>query len=175
MTSPQLQPAARFLPWPYDRESNERIDGFDFSVKIQGVDGLWFDLEDGVHYAVHAESFAQVAQTWRKREVNSEWIEGSFPVSAVRENAQEALVVWVRGYSPADARAYRDKLVDALCQLSFMLMVRRGDVAEYWQCFPSDYTIEQSREFQHAGVSIVRATVPRLPAPMVADATGDEY
>jgi hypothetical protein len=169
-----MLPGVKLSPWPYDRESRERVDGLDFSVKIQGPTG-WFDLEDGDHYAIHGESFSSYAQTWRKREVNTEWIEGSFPVSAVRENVTEPLVVYVRGNTFGEGRIYRDKLIAAVEQLSWMLMVRFGDVADYWQCWASDYTVETQREFLHAMLAVVRVTVSRLPAKQTVDVTSDLY
>lgn len=171
MTYPR--PTAPLAPWPYDLESRERHDGLDFSVKIKGLTG-WYDLEDGVHYAVHGDSFANVAQSYRRREANSEYIEGTFTLAATRENSQESLVVWVRGDSFGEQRRFQDKLCRDVEQLSWMVMRRYEDMAEYWQCFASDYSVESQREFLHARLAIVRINVNRLPGVTVVDATSDE-
>lgn len=167
----QMQPVGRLAPWPY--ESGTRDDGLDFTVKIEGVSG-WFDLEDGVSYAVHSDSFATWSQTWRKKEVNNEWVEGTFPVSAVRENVSVPLVVYCKGVTRKDQVNAQSKLTAAIEQLSWMLMVRFEEVSEYWQCWASDYTVETQSEFRHAGISVVRVTVDRLPAVQYFDAIAEE-
>ena len=161
-------------PFAYDRRSRQLSAGLDFTVKIMGPTG-WYDLEDGVHYAVHGDSFASYTQSWRRREVSNEWVEGTYPVSLVRENVTEPLAVHVYGDTPGEERAYRDKLISTIEQYSWMLMVRIGDIADYWSCFSSDYTVETQREFIHAQRSVVRATVTRLPAKQTVDATSELY
>lgn len=174
MTLPAMQPIAPFTPWPYEDGATVRADGLDISCKIEGADGVWFDLEDGEHYVIHGDSFTEYSQTYRTRSVNSEWIEGSFPVSSVRESVTEQLVVMVRGQTQGELRLYQQKLTDAIEQLSWQLMVRFDEVAEYWQCSAADYAVQTQREYRHARLSIVRATVPRLPAKLLVDATSDE-
>lgn len=165
-------PVYKLMPWPYEA-SGARVDGLDFSVKIQGAGG-WFDLEDGRHYAVHGDSFANYSMTYRTTLANSPWLEGSYPIGQVRENVTEPLVVWTRGETANEERIYREKLISAVEQLSWMLMVRYEDVAEYWQCWGSEYAVERQREFVHARISVVRITVSRLPAKQIVDATSDE-
>jgi hypothetical protein len=161
-----------FAPWPLD-DDGDRIDGLDLSCKIQAAAG-WIDLEDGLHYSVHGESFAESSQTFRRHEVSSEWVEGTFPINAVRENVAEQLVVWVKGSTHYEYVQYRNKLTAALTQLSYQLMLRIEDLATYWQCWAADYTLQEQREFRHARIGIVRATVPRLPATDDLLATGYE-
>lgn len=170
MTLPAPLPAHRYTPFPID--TDRRREEFDLAVKISSPTG-WYDLEDGLHYAIHGDSFASFQQTWRKTEINSPWIEGSYPVNAVRENVTEQLAVWVSGETAREEREYRDKLIATIEQYSYMLMVRFGDVAEYWNCFASDYSVETQKEFLWAQLSVVRANVTRLPAKQVVDVTQD--
>jgi hypothetical protein len=163
---------APLQPFPYE-EGGERTDDLDLACRILGANG-WIDLEDGHHYAIHGESFAERQQTYRRREINSPWAEGSYPVNAVRENTTETLVVWVKGTSHYEWRVYLDRLTAALEQLSYRIMVRFGDMADYWDCFPADYSVQTQREFIHAKLGVVRAQVPRHPANQMVVAAGDE-
>jgi hypothetical protein len=159
-------------PFPYE-SGGSRVDELDIACRIQATNG-WIDLEDGQHYAIHGESFAERQQTYRKREINSPWIEGTFAISAVRENTTEQLVVWVKGDTHYEWRVYLERLTDALSQLSYRVMLRVGDMADYWDCWAADYSVQTQREFWHAKLGVVRATVPRLPATQMVPAAADE-
>jgi hypothetical protein len=162
----------RLTPWPLD-EHGKRNDGLNISAKIESPTG-WLNLEDGQYYSLHGDSLAGRTQTYRRREVSAEWIEGTFPVSAVRDNTIETIAVWVRGDSHYEYRTKQDALAACFEQLAYQFMMRVDDVTEYWQCFASDYGIELQREFRHAIIGVVRATVQRLPQAQVVYAAGDD-
>lgn len=164
---------AKLQPWPLD-DNGARVDGLDISAKIETASG-WLSLEDGQFYSLSAETLASRSQSYRKREVTSEWIEGTFPVTAVRDNTVEAVVVYFRGNTAWEFRQNQLALTDALEALSFQFMFRQDNLTEYWQCFVSDYTVEVQHEFRHALLGVVRAQIPRLPEATVVYAAGDDY
>lgn len=172
--TPGPQISGKLMPFPYNPNTGERNDDFSMSVKIQSRTG-WFDLEDGVNYAIHGDSFGSLQQTYRNQTVNNQWVEGTYTVSSVKENVQEPLVVWVKGDTMTEQKLYEAKLIAAVEQYSWMLMVRYEGYVEYWQCFPSDYSVERQREFLHAHLAVVRINANRLPTKIIADASADEY
>lgn len=134
----------------------------------------WLDLNDGVSYKLEAGSFAERAISWRKREVTSDYVEGAFLVNAVRDNVAEALNVWVRGETYYDLGLARKRLEDALCQLSYQLSFRTTDATRYWDCTVADYVVTTTREFTHARIALVKATVPRHPDEALVVTSADE-
>lgn len=162
-----------FAPYPATVEQSD-AEQLDISVKIQTPTG-WLDLEDpDSGYEVHAESLGERSVTYRKTEASSPWVEGTFPISAVRDNVVESLSIYVRGDTTYEFKRRVQVLTDAIEQLSYLLLVRIEDASEYWQCFPADYSIQTQHEYLHARLGVVRAQVPRLPAVTLAPATGDE-
>jgi hypothetical protein len=133
----------------------------------------WLDLNDGP-YRLEASAFAERTVSWRKREVQSDYVEGTFIVNAVRENVTETLNVWVRGETHYELAMARERLEDALCQLTYRISFRTSDVTRYWECSVADYTVATQREFQHACIALVRATVPRHPEEQLVMTSVDE-
>lgn len=165
--------AARLRPFPANAGDGHRASDLDLQIKIFSATG-WIDLEDGRHYEVHKDTLATRQITHRQRTVTSEFIEGSFAATSVRENVNEALVIKVSGTSHYEWKRYIAKLTDALEQLTYQMMVRVEDATEYWDCQPANYSIETQQEFLHARLGVVRATVPRLPELLLVQASGDE-
>lgn len=162
----------RFLR-PYPLEPGTSTNQLQVSGKIETPTG-WLDLDDGIAYEFEATAFGERGVTWRKQEVTSPFIEGTFVTGAVRENVLEQVNVYVRGESHSQLAQRVKRLTDAFGQLSYRMMLRFDDVARYWDCQPADYTVVTQREFVHARMALVRAQVPRLPAEEIVLATGDE-
>ena len=161
----------KFHPYPFARaiSASPRLD---LTARISAPSG-WIDLNYSP-YRLEASTFGERSVSWRKREVSSEFVEGTFVVSAVRENVTETLAVWVKGESEFDLQTNLDKLCGALEQLSYRLMQRHGNSAVYYDCTVADYTVTESREFKHAGIALVRASVPRHPQAEHVYAAVDE-
>jgi hypothetical protein len=124
----------------------------------------WLELEDAANgYELHKDSIAGAQTTWRKQEVDSPWVEGSFTTRAVRGNVPEAVHVWVSGETHYELDERLSAFTDALGQLQYAMRVRTGDLLETWTCFPGDFSIETQQEYRFATIALVRATVPRLP------------
>lgn len=174
MTTPIQMPARAGKLIPYANDLTPASNDLDLQVKIATTTG-WLDLDDPLAgYTVHGDSFATRTVSYRTRAVSNEFIEGSFAVTSVRENVNEVLAVRVSGNTTYEFRNRVQKLTDALEQLSYQIMMRIEDATEYWTCQPAGYAIETQREFYHARIGVVRATVPRLPAVILVQATGDE-
>lgn len=159
---------------PFPALSKGQSLDLDLSAKVQGPSG-WIDLEDGLYYQLHSDSFAESAVTWRKEDINAPWIEGSYTLSAVRENTSEPVSVWVRGSTHYEFRMNCEALVAAFSQTSYLFMKRIEDLVEYWTCpSPADYSIQTQREFIHARIGVFKATVIRLPTIQIVPASADE-
>lgn len=146
----------------------------DVSAKIETPTG-WLDLQDtGNGYSFEATSFSERAGTFRRQEVAGPFVDGTFVVSAVRENITESVAIYVRGDTHYVMRRRLNALVEAFSQLSYRMLVRFEDAAEYWDCLPADYTVSTQREFLHARLALFKANVPRMPATTTVLASEDE-
>ena len=135
----------------------------DIAFSIHGPAG-WIDLEDPANgYEAHKDTRASQAVTWRKHEITSAYVEGTFVNEAVKENVTEALVVTVSGASHFELQTRVQAILDALSQLRYEVKARIGNAEETWTCSVADYTVESSQELLNSGKVIVRAQVPRMP------------
>lgn len=134
----------------------------------------WLDLNDRTSYQLEASSFGDRAVSWRKREVASDYVEGSFLVNAVRDNITEKLAVWVRGETHYDLARNRERLEEALCQLTYRLSFRTSDVTRYWEATVADYSVNTQREFLHSCIALVSATIPRHPVEEIVSTSADD-
>jgi hypothetical protein len=123
----------------------------------------WLYLGQGTQYRLGAGSFENQQTTFRRSEVQSPYVEGTFVINALRENVTESLDVIVEdrlNLGTADAvRA----LGTALSQVRYAVQVQiRRDVWT-WQAYAADHTVQTKREFVHARLAQVQAEVPRDP------------
>ena len=122
----------------------------------------WLELNDGV-YRLSAEAFGEAETTWRRVEASNPFVEGTWTVSAVRENITENLSVWVRGSFPELTSAAVQELLNALAQRNFGLEVTFDGVTRFYTCFVSDATVSTSGPMRVARMAQVVAQVPRHP------------
>jgi hypothetical protein len=110
-----------------------------------------------------AESFGDRQTSFRRSEVSSPYVEGTFVINALRENVTETLDVIVEdreGLRLADAVS---ALTSALCQVRYTMQVQvRRDVWT-WNAYAADHSVQTKREFVHARLAQVRAEIPRDP------------
>lgn len=123
----------------------------------------WLYLGQGTQYRLGAGSFENQQTTFRRSEVQSPYVEGTFVINALRENVTESLDVIVEerpNLGTADAvRA----LGSALSQVRYSVQVQiRRDVWT-WQAYAADHTVQTKREFVHARLAQVQAEIPRDP------------
>lgn len=161
-----------FTPYSLERVFNAD-DQFELGVRISSASG-WIDLNDEDNFRIEASSFGDSSATWRKREVTSDFAEGSYVVNAVRENINEALAVWCTGENYFLMETNIEKLTAALSQLSYQLLVRTNEASRYYDCTVADYTVTRQREYRHACIALVKANVPRHPADTLVLTAVDE-
>ena len=125
--------------------------------------GQWMDINDGKHYNLEASTLSEASVQWRRKEVQSPYLPGTWVVNAVKDNVLENLVVWVSGDDHYEMSQHLYRLTDALDQLYYAIWWR-VDTDEYaWHCQVSDYQIVSDRDLRHASVCKVVAKVPRYP------------
>ena len=124
----------------------------------------WLYLGDGTQYRIGAASFADQAVTFRRSEVSSPYVEGTFVVNALRENVVETLEVYVEGTEELSLTMATRALGAVLCQVNYTVQVQlRRDVFT-WSAYAADHTVSTRRELLHARVAQVTAQIPRDPS-----------
>lgn len=138
-------------------------DKLDVTLQIE-IPGRRVDL-NADPYQLTDDTMMDVAVQWRRQEIQSPFVSGSFLVSALRENSTVTVGVYVRGESHLALDNYLDKLMEAFSQFSYKMYFAVGDwdFFEVWTCMPADFTVNTTREFRHARMATLRAEVPRLP------------
>jgi hypothetical protein len=135
----------------------------DIAFSIHGPAG-WIDLEDPEGgYEAHKDTRATQAISWRKQEISSAYVEGTFVNDAVKENVVEALAIYVQGTTQFELSQRVQALTDALSQLQYEIKARYGNAEETWTCSVADITLEFGQELVSETMMLVRAQVPRLP------------
>lgn len=175
MTTPtRYGDPALLVPFPASSVAAGASRGLDLSAKVQGRGG-WVDLEDGQYFSLHAESFASAAQSWRKQQINNDYVEGTYTLSAVRENVTEAVSIWVRGETHLVWRQNIEVLTSAFTQIGFQFMRRMSDLVEYWTITsPADFSIATEQAYWHSRIGLFQAQLSRLPKVTFAAASEDE-
>ena len=135
----------------------------DVSAKILTPTG-WIELENETGgYTLASDSFTDRSISYRKTEIESEWIEGTFISRAVRGSVTEKVSVYVSATTPYGLELALKRLTDGFSQLSFSMIVRFGDNQETWNCNLAEYTVSTKQEMRFATMALVNATVPRAP------------
>lgn len=114
-------------------------------------------------YDLHADTQANQATIWRKKEVTNPHVEGSYLVHAERENIVEDVYVWVEPDTRAEMKPALDKLRTLFGQVTYTLTFTVEGQTQIWDCQAAEYTIDSKLEFLHADIALFQAKVPRLP------------
>jgi hypothetical protein len=137
-----------------------------FSIKAPSG---WLSLENPAGgYEAHKDARGEQATAWRRQEISSSYVEGTYTNEAVKENVTEALAVYVYGPTPYDLYTRIKVLTDAFSQIRYQITMRTGNLLETWDCSAADYTIQTPQEMINATIAVVRATVPRRPTIVTA-------
>lgn len=140
----------------------------DIAMAIQAPSG-WVELENlPGGYQVHKESRAEQATSWRKQEISSNFVEGTYVNDAVRENVTETVAVYVYGPTSFDLQARVKVLTDAFSQIRYSMRFRDGNLLTTWDCGVADFTVQTPQEMINATMAVVRAQVPRRPSVTTA-------
>lgn len=123
----------------------------------------WLYVGQGTQYRVAAGSFENQQTTFRRSEVQSPYVEGTFVINALRENVTESLDVIVEDRPDLGTANAVRALGTALSQVRYAVQVQiRRDVWT-WQAYAADHTVQTKREFVHARLAQVQAQIPRDP------------
>lgn len=114
-------------------------------------------------YDLHAETLSKVATTSKRRTVDNPHVEGTYTLSAHRENQKVPVFVWVEARTQAELDAAQRALTEAFDQMSFEIEWQLDDIVETWRCTGADYEIDTQQAFMHSKMSLVSAQVDRLP------------
>lgn len=117
------------------------------------------------HYYVGENSFNELAQTKRRNEAQSPFIDGSYVYNARKENRTEALEVYVTGATIHERETLQRAVTDALDQLHFTMVRILEDSKTTWNCYASDWSISSSRALVHSRMCTIKATVLCDPNP----------
>jgi len=135
------------------------------SCRITTPEGT-MEINDGIYYTLADTSFAASAQQWRRQDIQSPYLDGTYTVSAVRENVSINVSVYVNGVDHGDMERKLKRLTDAFTQFRYMMTVTRDDHIVTRDCQVADYQIDSRREFQHAKMCLATFTVPAHPQPV---------
>lgn len=122
----------------------------------------WLDLMSGP-YRLTGDALVEQGYTWRRSDVSNPFVDGTWTVSAVRENVVENLDVWVRCDTTGELAVAVRELQDAFSQLNYGLEVTFDNVTYYYRCYLADITIRAPRELRFSRMAQVNASIPRHP------------
>lgn len=118
---------------------------------------------DPFPYQLEASTREEYGVTFRKQEVSSPFVEGTYLIQAVRENVTEQVAVWVRGATHMEMDRRVQAVLERVERPRFVADFRVGSVTERWNCQVASYTVRSQREYQHAKIALLRLQIPRLP------------
>lgn len=133
------------------------------SCRVSTASGS-LEVNDGVTFRLASESSSNRAVQWRRQQVTSPFVHGSFTVSAVMDNVAEIISIYVYGATNTELREQLERLTDAFSQMDYTITWEIDGDAYAWRCSVADYQVDTRREFQHATMALVTFQVSRYPA-----------
>lgn len=125
--------------------------------------GSYWTVNDHVHYRVTTDGWGVVEQTHRRKEVTSEWFEGTFVTHKVRDSTKRSIEVMVRGADQPEVTENVLQLIDWFTQDSFNIRITLDDHVETWLCSAADYRIDRSHVLLHNRMAKVNFTMSVNP------------
>lgn len=119
--------------------------------------------DDHSVYRLEATTREERQVSFRKQEVTSPFVEGSYLITAVRENVVENVSLYVYGDSQVQMDQRLEAVLERLEVPRYRMYWRSDGVEERWDCQAASYTVRTQREFQYAKMALVKAQIPRLP------------
>jgi hypothetical protein len=126
------------------------------------TEGGWLDLMSGP-YRLSAEAFVEESLSWRRAEVSNPFVDGSWLVSAVKDNITSAVDVYVRAASTAELSGAVAALKAAFSQINYGIEFTVDDVTTFYQCYAADYSVKTPKELRFSRMAQFSAEVPRHP------------
>lgn len=135
----------------------------DLLVKARvSVDGDWLDLMADP-YRLSGEALVESSTSWRRNDVSSPFVHGSWTVAAVMENVQENIDVYVRAGDSESLQQAVLTLCRPFSQPNYLLEIQFDTAKVVYQCYVADFSVKASRELRFARMAQVTFTVPRDP------------
>jgi hypothetical protein len=134
----------------------------DIDVEVSYA-GFWHSVNDHVNFRTAPEGFGTVEQTWRRREVNSDYFQGSYSTGQVRDNTKRSLSIYVRGQTIAQMVEAQQNLIDWFTQDEYNVRFRTEDLMETLVCECADYRIDMGHVLLHNRMSLVALTYAAHP------------
>lgn len=131
------------------------------------LDG-WFPLQrsDGKLW-LHADTMAKKSVGLKRVTVSNVYIPGTFTVRAVKDNSTEVVGVYIRSDDDDELESIADYVVGLFTRASFTIMKVKGNRTELMTAQASDYSQDTTREYLHAGLTLLMFSVPILPTRRV--------
>lgn len=123
----------------------------------------WLNLNDGGRYRLEASALAEQSATFRRREIQSPHLPGTWLVSAVPENITEPVSIWVNEFDHYALHKALQALRDAFTQAYYVMHWQIEQHEFAWNCQLADYQIDSSKDLRHATMAKFTARVPRHP------------
>ena len=133
-----------------------------FDAEISDA-GRLHSLNDHFNFKVSPEGFGINAQTFRRKDVTSDYFEGSYNVHSVRDNTKRSVEVWVYGADQTQVTENILDLVNWFTADAYNIRIRTGDSLETWLCQPADYSIDRSHVFLHNCMAKATFTISVSP------------
>lgn len=121
------------------------------------------ELNDRDAYRVEGTSFSEQSVTKRRSMAENPFLEGEYPVNAVRGNVTESLKVYVYGATHAEFHARIAALKEVFDQARFTVTKTIEGSAVVWSCYSSDYQMTTQREYVHARMGLLSVNLLRHP------------
>ena len=143
----------------------------DLLIEDPGTSGGWLSLErqDRSLY-LGADTFANSAMTLKRVTASNAYVPGTYTVRATLDNTLENISVYITDDNMARRRDKVDYLVSLFTRTNYQLMMVMEGRTELMTGQAADYTINNQREFLHAGVTFITFSVPILPTRKVIPA-----
>jgi len=132
------------------------------SCRISVPEGQ-IELNDGERHRLADGTAGARSVQWRRTTVTSPYVNGTFVASAVQDNVQEQVGVYVYGVDNNDLRRLLRDVTEAFSQFEYTLTWELDSDAFAWRCTVADYQVDTRREFQHATMALATFDVSRLP------------
>lgn len=142
-----------------------------FTCRVTTQHGTWLNLDDHERYIVAADSFGDTTTQMRRQNIQSPYVAGQFTVSAIPDQVQQGISVYVLGASQSELQINLKDLIDAFTQPAFQLVWSLDEASFTWDCEAADYTISFTNTGFFARTVNVKFQVPRHPQTMIGSLT----
>ncbi len=123
----------------------------------------WLDINDGRRYRLEQSTLSEESVTYRRREISSPHLPGTWLIDAQPENVTEPVSVWVNEFDQYALYKALQALRDAFSQPYYVMHWQIEQHEFAWNCQLADYQINSSKDLKHATMAQFTARVPHHP------------